>query len=75
MFQSIGTIMWIPLFSDIANYKKEMHIVKYNRRGDGHAMSLPLRTTGRDANRFCFKGTLSVHALNYVTSLVTLRLA
>ena len=33
-FQSIGTIMYIPLFSDIANYKKEMHIAKYNRRGD-----------------------------------------
>ena len=24
----------VPLFSDIANYKKEIRIVKYNRRGD-----------------------------------------
>ena len=34
IFQSIGTIMQISLFSDIANYKKEMHIAKCNRRGD-----------------------------------------
>ena len=25
IFQSIGTIMQLPLFSDIAYYKKEMH--------------------------------------------------
>ena len=42
--------------SDIANYEKEMHIAKYNRRGDGHAVSPPLRTTGRDVNRYCFEG-------------------
>ena len=34
IFQSIGTIMEIPLFSDIANYKKEIHIAEYNRQGD-----------------------------------------
>ena len=26
--------MEIPFFSDITNYKKEIHIAKYNRRGD-----------------------------------------
>ena len=25
--------MYIPLFSDTADYKKEIHIVKYNRLG------------------------------------------
>ena len=34
IFQSIGTIMSVPLFSDIANYKKEIHNAKCNRRGD-----------------------------------------
>ena len=26
--------LWVPLFSDIANYKKDIRIAKYNRRGD-----------------------------------------
>ena len=26
--------LWVPLFSDIANYKKEIRIAKYNRQGD-----------------------------------------
>ena len=30
-----------PLFSDIANYKKEIRIVKYNRRGDVVMHCLP----------------------------------
>ena len=45
-----------------------MHIVKYNRRGDGHVMSPPLRTTGRDAYRYFLKGTLSVHTLYMLLS-------
>ena len=67
----------MPLSSDIANYKKEIHIAKYNRRGDvcGHAMSPPLRKRkGEMRIVSAFKGTLSVHALIYVTSLVILRL-
>ena len=35
--------LYLPLFSDIANYKKDIRIVKYNRRGDVvmHCLSPP----------------------------------
>ena len=43
----------LPLFSDIANYTKEIRIAKYSMRGDvcGHILSPPLSISGRDANR------------------------
>ena len=49
----VTTIIQLPLFSDIANYKKEIRIAKYSMRGDvcGHVLSPPLSIRGRDANR------------------------
>ena len=43
----------LSLFSDIANYTKEIRIAKYSMRGDvcGHVLSPPLSIRGRDANR------------------------
>ena len=53
------------------NYMKEIHIAKYNRRGDvvmqNHHHEVRIASV--------MKGTLGVPALNYVTSLVMLRLA
>ena len=66
-----------PLFSYIANYKtEEVRIAKYNRRGDvvmhchrNWALEAEMQILSVE------KGTLGVLALNYVTSLVILRLA
>ena len=76
IFQLIGTLTQIPLFSDIANYKKEIHIAKYNRRGD-MVMQCHHHSQRKGEMRIVIvlKGTFSVHAVNYVTSLVILRLA
>ena len=44
----------VTIFSDIANYTKEIRIAKYSMRGDvcGHVLSPPLSIIrGRDANR------------------------
>ena len=60
-------------FSDISNYKKEIHIAKYNRRGDVvMQFQRHRKRKGEIWIVLVLKGTLSAHAPNYVTSLVTL---
>ena len=69
--------MWIPLFFDISKDKKaKIYIAKYNRRGDV-VMQCHRHWERKRELRIvsALKGTLTVPALNYVSSLVILRLA
>ena len=64
-------IFAVPIWgSEVANSKTDIPIT--NTASEVmwcNAMSPPLNTRGRSANRQCLKGTLDVPALNYVTSL------
>ena len=63
--------MQLPLFSDIANYTKEMRIAKYSMRGNvcGHVLSPPLSISVRDANRQFFRNAWYTCAqLRYLVS-------
>ena len=62
--------------SEIANYKKYIHIAKYNRRGDVVMQCHHHLARGGEVQIVSvLKGTLAVPALTHVTSLVILRLA